>query len=112
MKNSPATPARAAPNFGEVWAECDNQRTRYTIYRDLLLAEAAAAIDPAEAANCIAASLTRARLVEIYDVLMRLIEGVRDDGVILNRLAAVRQAKEAAAIEAAGGDDDVVSADA
>jgi hypothetical protein len=87
-------------SFADIWIEADNQRRRYEIWRDHFAAEALAPDEsavPDYARRCNEIAADRGRLVEIYETIIRLIEGVRDDAVILERLAATRSAKEAAA---------------
>jgi hypothetical protein len=81
-------------SFADIWIEADNQRRRH-FAAEALAPDESAAPDYARRCNEIAAD--RGRLVEIYETIIRLIEGVRDDAVILERLAATRSAKEAAA---------------
>ena len=92
--------------FQDLWNECDNQRRRYSIWRDHFAAEGIRG-DGAYATELKALTAERGRLVDVYDTLARLIERVRDDSEILARLReiAADEARKAEAEKADAGDE-------
>jgi len=113
----PAADGAQKIGFGDIWNECDDQRRRYGIWRDHFAAEAVAALAETPprsdyARRCRQLSADRARLVETYDTMARLIERVRDDAEILDRLRIIASAEaRRAEFEKVGAGGDEVAAD-
>lgn len=105
-ERNPATPPLGGSpvQFQELFNEAQNESGRHAIARDDLLARAAdPACSAADRALMIEAAADRARLVEIYDAFLLLVERNRNDPVIRGRLAVL--AKEAAAAKSAAEPD-------
>jgi hypothetical protein len=83
--------------FQDLWNECDNQRRRYGIWRDHFAAEADAAASHGDRAEYVGRltdlARDRGRLADTYDTMARLIERVRDDSEILDRLRLIANAE-------------------
>lgn len=103
---NPATPSLggAPVQFQELFNEAQNESGRHAIARDDLLARAAdSECHASERDQLIEAAATRARLVEVYDAFLMLVERCRGDSAIRARLSAL--AKEAAAAKSAAEPD-------
>jgi hypothetical protein len=93
----PAAGGAAKIGFQDIWNECDNQRRRYGIWRDHFAAEASAAASHGDRAEYVGRltdlARDRGRLADTYDTMARLIERMRDDPEILDRLRLIAKAE-------------------
>ena len=96
FQRDPAPRDSAVPvTFAEIFAEAQNEAGRYAIHARDLETRAAETADPAQKAELILAAQSRARLAQVFDAMMRLVDRVRGDAAIMARLKVVAAEQKA-----------------